>query len=97
MSFFVSLQYRGVVSGWSERALSSPDIQIASDTEARAFHACTPLPTRCDVANHGQCGDLLRPANPLHLHIQVRHQRPGNVCDATCDVYDATSDVTHCN
>ena len=71
------LQSGGAVARRYGRFVGAEDVSAAAHTEAGTIHAGAPLPARRDAAHDGQRRHVLRPAHPLHLHLQVSG---GDIC-----------------
>ena len=71
------LQSGGAVARRHGRFVGAEDVSAAAHTEAGTIHAGAALPARRDAAHDGQRRHVLRPAHPLHLHLQVSG---GDIC-----------------
>ena len=67
----VCVQYCGAGPGRGRRPVRTSHIPSVAHPEAGALHARTALPAGHHATYHGQCGHLLCPPCPLHLHLQV--------------------------
>ena len=69
-------QYCGTGSGRRKWPVCPENLPAVENPQACTLHAGLEAAAGGHAPDNGQCGHLLRPARPLHVHLQVRPHTP---------------------